>query len=62
MNENIGGKNNRINCFKCVHFKITWEKKHPYSCLSMGFKSAILPSMEVFKVSGSICANFKKKT
>ncbi|MCG6551045.1 MAG: hypothetical protein L7F77_01860 [Candidatus Magnetominusculus sp. LBB02] len=52
---------NRIDCFKCRHFFITWDRKFPYGCKFMGFKSKAMPSQEVFKASGSSCVSFKEK-
>ena len=45
----------RINCFDCIHLQITWQPATPYACKAIGFKSKIIPSMEVFKNSGSQC-------
>lgn len=51
----------KVDCFKCVYFKITWDKNNPYGCGAMGFKSKMLPSLHVFKTSGKKCLMFKKK-
>ena len=55
-------ENNRIDCLKCKHFAVTWEPKHPKSCKLYGFKSTTLPSVAVFKSTGSECLGFEKKT
>jgi hypothetical protein len=52
---------NRVNCYKCVHFTITWEPKYPRCCRLFGFKTAAMPSIAVFKSSGEPCAGFQKK-
>ncbi|HAY34277.1 MAG TPA: uracil-DNA glycosylase [Bacteroidetes bacterium] len=51
----------RIDCRKCIYFHITWDKSFPYGCKSYGFKSKILPSLEIIKVSGIPCLKFEKK-
>ena len=51
----------RIDCRKCRHFRITWEKSRPYACDSFGFKSLVLPNIEVRKSSGEDCKLFVKK-
>ncbi|TCK62511.1 uracil-DNA glycosylase [Seleniivibrio woodruffii] len=51
----------RINCRKCVHFYITWEKTHPYGCRAMGFKTDVLPSVRVYQSSGVHCLRFVEK-
>jgi len=52
----------KINCYKCKYFYITWDKKFPYGCKVFGFKSKILPSIEVKKASGKECLSFKPKS
>ncbi len=48
-------------CFKCRLFYITWDKSFPYGCKAMNFKSKVLPSVEVYKASGTSCLKFEKK-
>ncbi len=50
-----------INCRKCKHFYITWDKKFPYGCRAINFKSKKLPSMEVKLTSGIDCTKFSSK-
>lgn len=50
-----------VNCFFCKHFHITYEKKYPYGCQAIGFKSARMPAVDVFSNSGMDCALFDKK-
>jgi hypothetical protein len=33
----------------------------PYSCKRMGFKSAVLPALEVLRVDGQTCHSFEAK-
>ncbi len=49
------------NCWNCLHFGITHEKKFPYKCNAMHFKSRQLPSDVVVKVEGDKCLSFLKK-
>ena len=50
------------NCWKCKFFRITWDKNFRYGCESMGFRSKVLPSLEVFKSDGRHCLSFKTKS
>jgi hypothetical protein len=52
---------NRINCFNCVHFAITWDVKFPKACKAFGFKTANMPSVTVFQSTGSECIAFTPK-
>ena len=52
---------NRINCFECVHFAVTWDPEYPKSCNLHGFKTTNLPSVEVFGASREVCLGFEKK-
>jgi hypothetical protein len=54
-------KDEDINCFKCVHFFITWDEKYPRGCKAMGFKSKEMPSAVVHKSSDAQCLKFRKK-
>lgn len=51
----------RINCFECQYLAITWDKNFPYACKKMGFKSKLLPSIQVKKDSNLDCQFFEKK-
>ncbi|HCY88098.1 MAG TPA: uracil-DNA glycosylase [Desulfobacteraceae bacterium] len=51
----------RINCYKCKFFYVTWEPQHPNGCRAMGFKSKLLPSVVVYRSSGSPCQLFEEK-
>ncbi|MDR2883787.1 MAG: uracil-DNA glycosylase [Deferribacteraceae bacterium] len=54
-------KDKKINCFKCKYLRITWQPKFPYACDALGFKSKMIPSLEVFKNSNMPCQMFAKK-
>ena len=49
------------NCWGCRHFQITWDTRMPYGCRLMGFKTKILPSIEVLRADGHFCLGFKEK-
>ncbi len=48
----------RVNCRKCKYFYVTWDKKFPYGCKYMGFKTSNMPSVAVKKQSGEECLAF----
>jgi hypothetical protein len=48
-------------CLKCVHFKVSWDPHFPRSCLVFGIKSRNLPSIEVYRATGSHCPSFTLK-
>jgi len=54
-------KNKHINCYLCKYYYVTWNKKFPHGCRAMGFKSRMLPSIEVYKHSGIYCLLFNQK-
>ncbi|MEA3370632.1 MAG: uracil-DNA glycosylase [Campylobacterota bacterium] len=51
----------RINCRRCEHYFVTWEKSKPHGCRAYGFKALQIPSLVVFQSSGVECALFKLK-
>jgi len=51
----------RINCRRCVHYFVTWEKNKPHGCKAYGFKSPQIPSIVVFQSSGVECSLFREK-
>jgi hypothetical protein len=51
----------KIDCRQCNFFYITWDKKFPYGCKAMGFKTLMIPSMEVRQASGMGCLRFEPK-
>ncbi len=50
-----------VNCFKCQHLVITWERERSYACRAMGFKSKEVPWRLVLKTSGQPCLLFSPK-
>ncbi|WP_456402030.1 uracil-DNA glycosylase [Persephonella sp.] len=50
-----------VNCYKCKHFFITWDRNFPYGCKAYNFKSRLLPSIEVKSASGKECLSFERK-
>lgn len=56
-----GNTDNKVNCFQCVHFAVSWDPKYPRACKLFGFKSARIPSVSVFEDSGEACLGFEKK-
>lgn len=57
----VRDKNRPPNCLKCVYFKVTWDTALPRSCAVFGFKCLNLPSVEVFRSTGSHCPSFKER-
>lgn len=51
----------RVDCFKCKFFRVTWEPNFPYACQAFHFKGKNLPSLDVFRSSGRRCLNFVDK-
>jgi hypothetical protein len=52
---------NRISCYKCKFFYVTWDNSFPYGCKAMGFKGRLIPSLMVFQASGESCLAFEAK-
>ena len=49
------------NCWKCHYFAVSWDHTKPYACHLMGFKSRVLPAMEVLRTDGTACLGFTEK-
>ena len=49
------------NCWGCRFFSISWDPRRPYACDLMGFKSKMLPSIEVLRADGHFCIGFEAK-
>ena len=49
------------NCWQCRHFSVSWDPHQPYLCRLMGFKSRIVPSIEVLRADGQRCRGFIPK-
>ncbi|MCL4492968.1 MAG: uracil-DNA glycosylase [Nitrospirae bacterium] len=52
----------KMDCFKCSHFYVTWDRSFPYGCRAIGFKTRNMPSDDVYKASGRNCLGFKLKS
>lgn len=61
MSTASGSQIKRPNCYKCRYLVITWQKNRGYACKAMGFKSKIIPSLEVFRASGRQCQLYSPK-
>ena len=51
----------RPNCWKCEFFRISWDRKFPYKCEALGFKSQSLPCIQVMSIDGRPCQAFQVK-
>jgi len=40
---------------------ITWDVRMPYGCKLMGFRSKVVPSIEVLRTDGRFCGGFSPK-
>ena len=54
-------KQNRIDCYQCIHYYVTWDREFPKGCRAMGFKSKKIPSCLVQESSGMQCLKFEEK-
>ena len=50
-----------VNCWDCRHFEISWDRNFRYQCRKLGFKSSVLPSIEVKSSDGRDCLGFEPK-
>ena len=50
-----------VNCWQCRHFATSWDPALPYSCKLLGFKSRMLPCMQVLQLDGRACQGFEPK-
>ncbi len=49
------------NCWECRYLAITWDVRMPYGCKMMGFRSKVIPSLEVLRTDGRFCGGFEPK-
>ena len=49
------------NCWDCRFLAITWDVRMPYGCKLMGFRSRVIPSLEVLRNDGRFCVGFEPK-
>jgi len=40
---------------------VSWDPAKPYACRLMGFKSRVLPAIEVYRTDGNPCRGFHSK-
>jgi hypothetical protein len=40
---------------------VSWDPAKPYACRLMGFKSRVLPAIEVYRTDGNACRGFLNK-
>ncbi|HID29977.1 MAG TPA: uracil-DNA glycosylase [Desulfobacterales bacterium] len=50
-----------IDCHRCEHYYVTWDKRFPHGCHAMKFKSKDMPSHVVISSSGIPCQLFETK-
>ena len=51
----------KVNCFKCKHYRTTWDPQYPRSCELLGFKTKKMPSLAVYSSTGEKCTAFEGK-
>ncbi len=51
----------RVDCFRCRHFYITWDRSFPRGCRVLEFRSRELPCLVVLNTSGIECQMFSPK-
>lgn len=49
------------NCWQCRFLGITHLPATPYACQRLGFRSQVLPSLEVLRSDGRFCQGFVPK-
>jgi hypothetical protein len=49
----------RIECRKCKHYYITWDKNFPYGCKLFKVKSKQMPCVIVYQSIGKQCENYE---
>ena len=53
--------NQKINCYKCKYYYITWDPAFPKGCKFYNFKSLNLPYILVKQSTGISCCKFTPK-
>lgn len=48
-------------CLSCRHYFITWDPDRRYGCRAFGFKSSMLPCLEVQQASSLHCQKYEPK-
>jgi hypothetical protein len=54
-------KKQNVDCHKCIHYYVTWNRDYPHGCRAMGFKGRFLPSISVHRISGRACLMYLEK-
>jgi hypothetical protein len=49
------------NCWQCQFFSVTHDPRMPYACKRYGFRTKVLPAIEVLRVDGQFCMGFAPK-
>ncbi len=49
------------NCWQCRFFAVSWDPRMPYACQRLGFKTPVLPAIEVLRIDGQHCRGFAPK-
>ena len=53
--------NEKVNCYKCVYYYVTWDASFPRCCKFYNFKTLNIPSILVKQSTGQSCDKFKPK-
>ena len=51
----------RPDCWSCQHFAVSWDPKMPYLCKRLGFKSKMVPYLEVVSADGRACMGYERR-
>lgn len=51
----------RPECLRCKHYFVTWSPRFPYGCRAFGFKSKVIPCLEVYTASHQQCMKFEAR-
>lgn len=51
----------RIDCRRCKHYYVTWDKRFPHGCRSMKFKAKTLPAAAVVNSSRMHCLYYVER-
>jgi hypothetical protein len=49
------------NCWQCQFFGVSYDPRMPYACKRYGFRTKVLPAIEVLRVDGQFCMGFVPK-
>jgi len=52
---------NNIQCIKCTHYHVTWDKRFPHGCRFWNVKSQRMPHIIVYESLGKLCEYFSEK-